>query len=76
MNLSFLPSSSLRYLWERCPEVVRILEEASHHINTVFSVGVISRVDQDGTIPAAKILEKDGIQIRPNGKTTLNLGRA
>lgn len=60
----------------QCPEVVKVLENISHHIDTVFSIGVISRVDEDGTIPAAKILEKEGIQIRPNGKTTLNLGRA
>jgi NAD-dependent dihydropyrimidine dehydrogenase PreA subunit len=60
----------------QCPEVVKVLENISHHIDTVFSIGVISRVDDDGTIPAAKILEEEGIQIRPNGKTTLNLGRA
>lgn len=60
---------------EKCGDVVRALERASHRINTVFSVGVISRVDEDGTIPAAKILEREGFQIRPNGKTTLNLGR-
>ena len=60
----------------QCPEVVKVLENISHHIDTVFSIGVISRVDEDGTIPAAKILEEEGLQIRPNGKTTLNLGRA
>jgi len=60
----------------RCAEVVKKLEEISHHINTVFSVGVISCIDEDWTIPAAKILEGAGYEIRPNGKTTLNLGRA
>jgi Fe-S-cluster-containing hydrogenase component 2 len=60
----------------QCPEVVKVLENISHHIDTVFSIGIISRVDEDGTIPAAKILEEEGFQIRPNGKTTLNLGRA
>jgi NAD-dependent dihydropyrimidine dehydrogenase PreA subunit len=61
---------------ERCAEVMKALENISHHIDTVFSVGIISRVDEDGTIRAAKILENEGFQIRPNGKTTLNLGRA
>ncbi len=61
---------------ERCAEVVKALEAVSHHIDTVFSVGVISRVDEDGTIPAAEILEDEGFHMRPNGKTTLNLGRA
>jgi len=60
---------------EKCGEVVRALEKASHWINTVFSVGVICRVDEDGKIPAAKILGKEGFKIRSNGKTTLNLGR-
>ena len=60
---------------ERCVEVMKTLENISHHIDTVFSVGVISRVDEDGTIPAASILEREGFEIRPRGKTTLNLGR-
>lgn len=61
---------------EKCIGVVKALEDVSHRIDTVFSVGVISRVDEDGTIPAAKVLEDQGFQIRPNGKTTLDLGRA
>jgi hypothetical protein len=60
---------------DRCAEVVRKLEEISHHIDTVFSVGVISRVHEDWTIPAATVLKKAGYEISPNGKTTLNLGR-
>jgi NAD-dependent dihydropyrimidine dehydrogenase PreA subunit len=61
---------------ERCVEVVRALENISHQIATVFSIGVISRVEDDGRIPAAIILEDEGRKIMPNGKTTLNLGRA
>lgn len=61
---------------EKCVQVVKTLEEVSQNINTVFSLGVISRVDEDGTIPAAEVLEREGFKIRPNGKTTLNLGRA
>jgi len=60
---------------EKCGDVMGALERASQQINTVFSVGVICRVNDDGTIPAAEILEKGGFKIRPNGKTTLNLGR-
>jgi len=61
---------------EKCVHVVKTLEQVSQNINTVFSLGVISRVDEDGTIPAAEVLEREGFKIRPNGKTTLNLGRA
>jgi len=61
---------------QKCVAVVRKLEEISEEIDTVFSVGVISRVDDDWTVPAARIMEAEGIKIRPAGKTTLTLGRA
>ena len=57
-------------------EAFRKLEEVSDQIETVFSVGIISRVDDDWTIPAARVMEAEGIKIRPSGETTLNLGRA
>lgn len=60
---------------EKCVGVVKKLQEISDQIDTVFSVGVISRVDDDWTIPAARVMEAEGIKIRPAGKTTLNLGR-
>lgn len=60
---------------ERCLDVVRALEKISHNVNTVFSIGVISRVEEDGEIPAVGVLNDGGFMIRANGKTTLNLGR-
>jgi hypothetical protein len=61
---------------EKSVDVVRALERASEKVDTVFTVGVISRVEDDGRIPVAKRFVDQGIGIRPNGKTTLNLGRA
>jgi len=61
---------------ERCEEIVKKLDEISQHVNTVFSVGVISRVEDDGSIPAKAVLEKAGYPVKPHGKTTLNLGRS
>ena len=60
----------------KCEEIVRKLEAVSQNINTVFSVGVISRVEDDWSIPAKEVLENAGYRIRPHGKTTLNLGRS
>lgn len=60
---------------EKCVEVVKALEKISHQIATVFSVGMISRVEEDGRIPPAIIMEDEGYKLMPNGKTTLNLGR-
>jgi NAD-dependent dihydropyrimidine dehydrogenase PreA subunit len=59
----------------QCVEVVKTLEEISDRVNTVFSVGVISRVEEDWSIPAQIALQDAGFPVRPQGKTTLNLGR-
>lgn len=61
---------------DQCPKVVETLDKISRHVNTVFSVGVISRVEDDWSIPARTVLERAGYRFMPNGKTTLNLGRA
>jgi hypothetical protein len=61
---------------QNCAEVAKKLAEIGSQVETVFSVGVISRVEEDLSIPAAERLKKAGFQIRNNGKTTLNLGRA
>jgi NAD-dependent dihydropyrimidine dehydrogenase PreA subunit len=58
-----------------CPDVIKALEAVSHKVATVFSVGVISRVEDDWSIPAQKVLENAGYSFMPNGKTTLDLGR-
>ena len=60
---------------EDCIRVFRKLEAVSKDVNTIFSVGVISTVDDDGTIPARAVLEKEGIGVAPRGKINVGLGR-
>ena len=59
----------------KCVEVVTTLKEVSKKVKTVFSVGVISIVEEDGSIPAKAVLEKAGAQFSPAGKTNIGLGR-
>jgi len=59
----------------QCTEIAQKLEEIADRVNTVFSVGVISRVEEDWSIPAQTVLQNAGFTLRPQGKTTLNLGR-
>lgn len=61
---------------DRCAEVVQKLEEIGRRVDTIFSVGVISRVEDDWSIPARDAIEEAGYRFLPNGKTTLDLGRA
>lgn len=56
-------------------EVMGVLKKVAKNIDTIFSVGIISRVSADGSVPVRSLLESEHIDIRPNGKTNLGLGR-
>ena len=56
------------------PGMLLALKEAQKEIDTVFSVDVITRVDDDGTIPVDQYLKEAGIERRPTGKTCIGIG--
>jgi len=60
---------------DRLREALKTLKEVSTRINTVFSVGLISRVGGDGTLPTVAIAREAGFSPRPNTKTNVGLGR-
>lgn len=51
--------------------ILPILEQ----VDTVVSVGLVSRFDENGLLPAKEKLEKMGISVRPNAKINVGLGR-
>ncbi len=55
--------------------VLRTLVDVSQEIDTVFSLSVIGRVEEDGSIPFTRVFEEMGLSWRPNGKTNVGLGR-
>ncbi|MFQ6095847.1 MAG: 4Fe-4S ferredoxin, partial [Candidatus Bathyarchaeia archaeon] len=59
----------------KAEDVLRTLRDVTQDIDTVFSVGVACRVNPDGSIPVASIIEKVGLKMYPNGKTNVGLGR-
>lgn len=61
---------------DKFPLVYNALNDVAEHVNTVFSVGCICRVNPDGTIPIKKVLDNIGAYYRPNGKTNIGLGRS
>jgi Fe-S-cluster-containing hydrogenase component 2 len=59
---------------EEIVDVMKTLEDVSRKVNTVLSVGIISRC-RNGEIPAKLILDKAGIKTYINGKVNLGLGK-
>ncbi len=45
-------------------------------IDTVFTVGIVSRVMEDDSIPIIDILDQQGFKVNPNAKINIGLGRA
>lgn len=56
--------------------VIEILEKESKELTTVFSLGIIERVGEDGTIPSRDILERSGRTVSKRCKINIGLGRA
>ena len=57
------------------PELFEVLKKVSQEIDTVFSLCLITRLEQDGRIPAEKYIHELGIWCAPNGKNNVGLGR-
>lgn len=60
---------------EKLPDVIKALKSVEKEVNTVFSVGIICRVEPDMTIPVLEILNQIGIEVRPNSKVNVGLGK-
>ena len=61
---------------EKTPQVLKALREVEQEVDTVFTVAVMCRVDDDRTVPVLPMLQRAGLQPRPNAKINVGLGRA
>jgi formate dehydrogenase (NADP+) beta subunit len=57
------------------PSVIKEIRKVAPQIDSVFSLTISSRLDQDGTAPCQKILKELDIPLYINGKVNLGLGR-
>lgn len=57
------------------PEMIGILREVEKRVDTVFSVGVMCRVDPPYEIPVLPILAEMGVPVRLNAKINVGLGK-
>ncbi|MFC2016307.1 DUF362 domain-containing protein [Chloroflexota bacterium] len=55
--------------------VIKALREVAPQIDSVFSLTVSTRLDDDGTAPCEKILADLGVPLYINGKLNVGLGR-
>ncbi len=60
---------------ERFTEVIRVLREVEPELDTVFSLGVISRVDDKGNAPFMSQLDAAGLDKPIRAKINVGLGR-
>lgn len=60
---------------ERLEDVLLSIKDVAARIDTVFSLGLISRVESDGSIAVEPIARDAGFPPRPNMKTNVGIGR-
>lgn len=60
---------------DKLPETIPVIQEVANQLDTVISWEMITRFDEDGSIPILGTLEKFGIIPRPNAKINLGMGR-
>lgn len=61
---------------EELERVLRLLMAVAPRLDTVFSLGLVTRMEGDGfTSPLDPVLDRMGLKVRPNAKMNLGLGR-
>ena len=60
---------------ETLPDVLGALKEVAGQVDSVFTVCVACKADENENIPSYQYLDKAGVWYAPNGKTNVGLGR-
>ncbi len=60
---------------DKTPLVMKALKEVEQEVDTVFTVAVMSRVNDDKSVPVLPMLQGMDFQPRPNAKVNVGLGR-
>jgi Fe-S-cluster-containing hydrogenase component 2 len=60
---------------KKLKKILQIIREVEKIIDTVFTVGLIARVEKDNSIPVKNLLEKEGFNVEPNAKINIGLGK-
>lgn len=60
---------------EKLPDVFRALKEVTPQLNTLYSLDLASRLDEEGNNPVLVYAEEAGLPISIDGKTNVGLGK-
>lgn len=59
----------------KVPSVIKALREVSKRVDTVFSVGLVTKISKDGSIPVLPTLKRLKVPYYPTAKVNVGLGR-
>jgi NAD-dependent dihydropyrimidine dehydrogenase PreA subunit len=62
--------------YEKTTQILELIKKLDDKLDSVFSVGVISRFTENGEIPVMDLLKEKNFTVRPNAKINVGLGRA
>jgi len=65
----------IKFKEKRLDEIVRTIFPLFDELDTVVSVGLVSRFSDEGTLPVIDHLKNLGVAVRPNAKINVGLGR-
>jgi len=60
---------------EKLPQILEVIREVEKEIDTVFSVGIASRIDKNNTEDIIQRISQLGFEVRPNAKINIGLGK-
>lgn len=60
---------------EKLPQILEVIRMVEKEIDTVFSVGIASRIDKNNTEDIIHRISQLGFEVRPNAKINIGLGK-
>lgn len=60
---------------KKFPQILEVIRKVDKEIDTVFSVGIVSRIKDNNTKEIMNRVSQLGFQVRPNAKINIGLGR-
>ncbi len=60
---------------ENLERALTLLKDISNELDTVFSLGLVTRMENGFTSPVEPVLNRVGLNVRPNAKINIGLGR-